>query len=197
MLGGPGGEEQPLRPLTEIESVVVRGLNERLLAEMRYALAALVALEPTITGVEYSPQFAQAAGASDVMVVATFELRQGDTDHVATVCLPFSGLLPHLTAAVTPSAVSERERAQRSMAAADLVTGFQDVPVDVAVRFRSTPVDPHDLAGLAVGDVVRLQHPSQAPLDVTSADIVFARATPGAQGKRLACRVVASPMKEN
>ena len=39
----------------------------------RYSLADIVALEPTVTGVEYSPQFAQVAGAADVMVVANFE----------------------------------------------------------------------------------------------------------------------------
>ncbi|HEY1133175.1 MAG TPA: flagellar motor switch protein FliM, partial [Nocardioides sp.] len=78
MLGGPGGGDQPQRPLTEIEARVVGGFVERLLAEMRYSLASIVALEPEVKGVEYSPQFAQAAGAADVMVVATFQLRIGE-----------------------------------------------------------------------------------------------------------------------
>ena len=36
MLGGPGSDEQPDRPLTEIEAGVFSGLVERLLGEMRY-----------------------------------------------------------------------------------------------------------------------------------------------------------------
>ncbi len=104
MLGGPGGSSQPDRPLTEIESAVFRGFVERLLSEMRYSLEGIVALEPSVTGVEYSPQFAQAAGAADVMVVATFDLKVGEHDARMTFCLPFSGLLPHLVNASAPTA---------------------------------------------------------------------------------------------
>ncbi len=196
LLGGPGGEEQPERPLTDIESTVVVDLVERLLAEMRYAMWSMVPLEPTVTKTEYSPQFAQAAAASDVMVVASFDLRQNGVDHVMSICLPFNGLLPYLSASDNPS-VSYRERIERAHSQALLHERMREVPVDVSVRFRRTLVDPQELADLQVGDVVRLQHPSAAPLDVTAADLTFAHATAGTQGKRLACLVVAPPTKEN
>lgn len=193
MLGGPGSDEQPQRPLTEIESGVIRGLIDRLLGEMRYSLTGIVGLEPTVLGVEYSPQFAQVAGAADVMVVMRLELRIGDRPHRMTVCLPFSGLLPHLTAAAAPAPVSNRERAQRAQAAALLQEQFRTVPVDVTVQFRSTSVDPATLSGLRPGDVLRLAHPASAPLDVTVEDTTFAHATPGAQGPRLAALIVSTP----
>lgn len=193
MLGGPGSDEQPQRPLTEIESGVIRGLVDRLLGEMRYSLTGIVGLEPTVLGVEYSPQFAQVAGAADVMVVMRLELRIGERPHRMTVCLPFSGLLPHLTAAGAPAPVSNRERAQRAQAAALLQGQFRTVPVDVTVRFRPTSVDPATLTGLRPGDVLRLAHPASAPLDVTVEDTTFAHATPGAQGPRLAALIVSTP----
>lgn len=193
MLGGPGSGEQPQRPLTEIESGVIRGLVDRLLSEMRYSLAGIVGLEPTVVGVEYSPQFAQVAGAADVMVVMRLELRIGERTHQMTVCLPFSGLLPHLTAAAAPAPVSNRERAQRAQAAALLQEQFQTVPVDVTVRFRTTSVDPAALGDLRPGDVIRLAHPASAPLDVTVEDTTFAHATPGAHGPRLAALIVSTP----
>jgi flagellar motor switch protein FliM len=197
MLGGPGGIDQPERPLSEIEATVFASLTERLLAEVRYAFSTLVPVEPVVLAVEYSPQLAQAAAASDPMIVATFDLHQGDVDHVVTVALPFTDLLPYLNASGAAGAVSERERAARQEASARLAQGFQEVPVDVSIRFRPTAANPTELADLAVGDVIRLQHPAEAPLDVTAADVLFAHATPGNQGKRLACRVVASPTKEN
>ena len=103
--------------MTEIESVVARGLVERLLREMRYCLEEIVSIEPVVTGVEYSPQFAQAAGGADIMVVATFDLRVDDSEHRLTFCLPFSGLHPHLVKASAPVPASDRERAQRALAA--------------------------------------------------------------------------------
>ncbi|MDX6324030.1 MAG: flagellar motor switch protein FliM [Nocardioidaceae bacterium] len=193
MLGGPGGPGQPSRPLTEIESAVMRRFVERLLGEMRYSLEGIVALEPVITGVEYSPQFAQAAGAADVMVVATFDLKVGELDHRLTFCLPFSGLMPHLVHASAPTPASDRERLQRAHAAALLQEQFHEVPVDVRVTFRSTRVAPGEISNLRVGDVVRLSHPSAAPLDVAVDDMVFAHATPGVRGRRLAAQIVATP----
>lgn len=197
LLGGPGAAEQPQRPLTDLESTVVGGLLERLVSEVRYAFASLVAMEPKVRGVEYSPQLAQVAHAADAMIVARFTLRKDETEHTLSLCMSFPGLLPYLTAAGGAGVVSERERRQREEASARLAAGFQDVPVDVAVRFRTTLADPVELSGLRPGDVVRLKHPAQAPLDVTAADVVFAHATPGAQGRRLAALVVAPPTQEN
>ncbi|GAA2023259.1 flagellar motor switch protein FliM [Nocardioides kribbensis] len=192
MLGGPGQADQPQRPLTEIESGVIAGLVERLLAEMRYSLAAIVTLDPEVTGVEYSPQFAQVAGAADVMVSVGLDLRIDERAHRMSLCLPFGGLLPHLTAAAAPAPVSSRERTQRAEAAALLHETFQEVPVDVAVRFRSTAVDPATLSDLRPGDVLRLAHPASAPLDVTVDEQAFAHATAGTQGARLAALIVAA-----
>jgi flagellar motor switch protein FliM len=197
MLGGPGESVQPNRPLTEIESVVIRGLIERLLGELRYSLEAIVVIDPRIVGLEYSPQFAQAAGAADVMVVATFDLRVADASGRMTLCLPFAGIHPYLVVASAPVPASDRERAHRAQAAAALRQQFEDVPVEVCVKLRSTRLGPEQISGLAVGDVIRLTHPAAAPLDVAVDDVVFAHATPGAHGKRLAAQVVATPQKEN
>lgn len=196
MLGGPGHTDQPERPLTEIESGVISGLMTRLLSEMRYSLSGTVPLEPTLTGTEYSPQFAQVAGAADVMVVASFELRVDDRAHRMTICLPFSGLLPHLASAAAPAPASDRERAKRAQAAEMLHARFATVPMEVAVRFRPTQLDPDALSNLEVGDVLRLAHPASAPLDVTVDDTAFAHATAGAQGQRLAALIVGT-RKEN
>ncbi len=193
LLGGPGAANQPERPLSEIESAVVSGFVERLLGELRYSLEGVVAMEPRIVGVEYSPQFAQAAAAGDIMVVASFDLKIGERDFRMTFTLPFSGVHPHLLAASAPTAASDRERAQQAMVAALLQEQFQHVPLDVKVSFRNTTVRPEEVAHLAVGDVIRLAHPAAAPLDVTVDDVVFAHATPGTHGRRLAAQIVAAP----
>jgi flagellar motor switch protein FliM len=196
LLGGPGPVDQPERPLTDLEASVVGNVFDRLVAEVRYALSTLVGVEPVIVGTEYSPQLAQIANATDAMVVARFVLRRDGSEHAFSLAMSFAGVLPYLTASGGSAVVSDRERLARAEAQTMLAAGIQEVPVDVAVRFRGTVADPVELSGLRVGDVVRLRHPAQAPLDVTAADIVFAHATPGAQGTRLAARVVATPSQE-
>ena len=193
MLGGPGGATQPQRPLSDIEASVASGMIERLLSEMRYSMSGVVPLDPMITGVEYSPQFAQVAGASDVMVVAELELRISDRTFRMTICLPFGGLLPHLVKAAAPVPVSERERQQRARASAELLLQFQKVPVDVSVRMHPTVLPPDLLSDLAPGDVLRLGHRAEAPLDVVVDGTTFAHATAGARGPRLAALIVGTP----
>jgi flagellar motor switch protein FliM len=195
MLGGPGSDTQPDRPLTEIEAGVARGLVERLLSEVRYYLAPVVALEPTVTGVEYNPQFAQVAGTADVMVVVGFALRINDREHRMTICLPFSGLVPYLTSANRAGPVSDRERAQRAVSAELLEQQFAKVPVQVGVRLRPTALSPDALSSLRPGDIVRLAHPASLPLDVTVGGETFAHATAGARGQRLAALIVDTPQE--
>ncbi|MFC7496475.1 MULTISPECIES: flagellar motor switch protein FliM [unclassified Nocardioides] len=196
MLGGPGRQDQPERPLSEIESSVAGGLIERLLAELRYSVAGIVNLEPVVTGVEYSPQFAQVAGSADVMVAIRLELKINERTFRMSMCMPFSGLLPHMVRAAAPAPVSDRERAQRARSAAELKDQFQQVPVDVAVRLRPTTLSPGDLAALQPGDAIRLNHPASAPLEVVVDGINFAHATAGTSGFRLAALIVGTP-KEN
>jgi flagellar motor switch protein FliM len=193
MLGGPGTADQPHRQLTDIETVVVTGLFDGLLDGLRYSMSGLVPIEPVKVAVEYSPQLAQAASAGDVMVAVSLEVRINETPHKLTVCLPFNGLLPALTVAAAPQQVSARERAEQAAAAELLDRRFQDVPVEVSVRFRSTRLGADAFANLAVGDVLRLSHPAVAPLDVTVDDALFGHATAGATAQKLAARIVATP----
>lgn len=195
MLGGSGPNQQPERPLSEIESSVARSMIERLLGEMRYSMAGVLPMEPVITGVEYSPQFAQVASAADVMVIAVLELRINDRAYPVTICLPFGGLLPHLVRASAPVPVSDRERAQQARATAQLLAGFQRVPVPVSVRVRPTTLGPDDLAMLQIGDVIRLDHPAAAPLEVVVDGSTFAHATAGTRGPRLAALIVGTPQE--
>jgi flagellar motor switch protein FliM len=195
-LGGPGSADQPARPMTDIESMLVRGLLERALAEFRYALESLVAVTPKLGAIEYNPQFLQVAAPSDTVVVASFEMRVGAAECLATMCIPFNSLLPRLQSAVGRGPLSAQQRAARDAAAVQMSNALEGAPLDVAVRFEPTTVRSEDLIDLAVGDVIPLRHTSSRPLSVTAGDVNFAHAVPGSHGKRLACLVVDAPQED-
>ena len=121
LLGGPGPADQPMRPMTDLESTVVAGLYDRLVAEVRYALSTLVAIEPQIIGVEYSPQLAQLANASDAIVVARFVLRRGEVEHPLTLAMSFNGLLPYLNATGGAKIVWADIKAEKSVPLPDFL----------------------------------------------------------------------------
>jgi flagellar motor switch protein FliM len=191
LLGGSGGA-QPARPLTDIETPLLQSLIVRILGELRYALEPIAAVDPKLTGIEYNPQFVQAGAASDPVIVASFDLKVGAEECVATVCLPFNMIFPKLQSDPAGVQLNPAQRAERDLAHRNLVAGLESAPIEVVVRFKQVRMRPENLINLAVGEVVALGHPLTQPLAVTSAGMTFAEAVPGTQGSRVACLVVAS-----
>ena len=196
LLGGPGRLPQPARPFTDIETQLITGIVERALHELRYALEPLVRIEPRLLAIEHNPQFVQAAASSDMMLVSTFSMKVGAAEGTATLCLPFSSVFPHLEAA-TQNRIGTPDPEIRRSAEKALENRVSDLKIDVGVRFAPTRLELPAVLGLAPGDVLALRHPSRAPLAVTAAGVTFAHAVPGSEGKRLACRVVASPQESS
>lgn len=191
LFGGDGrGDDREGRELTEIELTLVRDLLQHSLSDLEYAFAGLAPLGVTVRGVQYNPQFVQAAGASDAVLVASFTLRVGEREDALTLMLPADTMLATLRAADGPVARSDVERAAAALAHLDLERAVQDVPVEVSVRFRPVVIHPRDVVHLVVGDVLPLSHPSTEPLDVVVDGVVLAQAAAGSHGSRLACRVV-------
>jgi flagellar motor switch protein FliM len=191
MLGGPGGP-QPERPLTDVEMPLLRGLLERMLGELRYGFESLVDISPKLREIEYNAQFLRAHQPGDAVVVASFDMKIGTEECMASLCLPFNTILPVLERQELIELTSA-ERIVRETSLRNLTAGLSGAPIDVAVRFQPIQMRTDDIVELRPGDVVTLRHPTSVPLEVTVNEIVFAHAVPGNQGARLACLVVPSP----
>jgi flagellar motor switch protein FliM len=196
MLGGPGGA-QPQRQLSEIETVLFRGLLDRILGEFRYSFETVKKIQPKAGTIEYNPQFAQAAAPSDPMVVVSLEMKVGSQECVSTMCLPMAAVTIALQKADDAVALSPAERFARDTALRNLTSGLLGAKVQVVVRFGSTPMGPEQIVALAPGDVVTLDHPVNRPLTLSTAGITLAHAVPGNHGARLACLVVDPPREDS
>jgi flagellar motor switch protein FliM len=194
MLGGPGGS-QPQRPPTDLELPLLQRLLDRMLGELQYAFEPLVALRPHLGPIEYNPQFVQVATASDAVVVSSYELRIGSEECIATFCLPLDSIQSKLQVD-TDVTYTDAQRLTRENAYRDVVAGLQSTPIEVSVRFSGRMMSPAELIAMRPGDVVRLGHPVNQPLDVVAAGITFAQAVPGNKGTQLACLIVPSTAKE-
>jgi flagellar motor switch protein FliM len=191
LLGGSGrGDEREGRELTEIELSLMRDLLRPALGDLSYAFAALLPLDVTVRAVQYNPQFVQAVGASESVLVASFTVRSGEREDTATFMVPAELMLAALRSAEGSDARSADERRTQAAAVVDLEAAVQRVPVEVSVRFSPVTVHPREVIDLAVGDVLPLYHPSTKPLDVVVDGVVLAHAAAGNNGSRLACMVV-------
>jgi flagellar motor switch protein FliM len=192
LLGGPGTEEQPDRPITDIEQALVRHLLTRVLRELAYALEPIGQANPSLVALESNAQFVQAAAPTDPMVVAHFELQLGEQLSHLSLCLPYAMLSDGL-GELSKAGDAEEKARLRLLATQQTTKRLADVEVDVAVRFDPIQLPSAQIGRLTVGDVLQIGHRTSAPLSVTSAATTFAKAVPGSSGKRLAALVVSRP----
>jgi flagellar motor switch protein FliM len=186
MLGGTRPTTVPERTFTPIEQALVRRLMEDALDDLRYSFGNLLVDQIVVGGFQYNSQFAQAAQKSDLMIVASFEIRVGERSAAGTVAIPAEVLLPQL--GESESAVAPAEA--RRLLGAQLAS----VPVDVALRLAPAVVLPSVVLDLAVGDVLPLPHPQSRPLSITVDGQVVGRAAVGSAGSRLAGIVVSTSL---
>ncbi|MET1042659.1 MAG: flagellar motor switch protein FliM [Microbacteriaceae bacterium] len=184
MLGGTGAQPGPNRKFTQIEQALVRKLMEDALEDLRYSLGSLLVTPISIDTIHYNSQFAQAAATTDLMIVASFEIRVGENTTSATLAIPADALLPQL-GETNPTSTTANAR---QLVQAQLVS----VPVEVSLQLAPAKVKPGMILGLSVGDLIPLPHPQHRPLDVAVDGQALARAAVGANGSRLACVVVSS-----
>jgi flagellar motor switch protein FliM len=192
MLGGSGRADQPSRPMTAMETTITNHLLDRLLDEFAVSFASITEIQPALLGHEYNPQLAQAAAGSDTVMVASYTMSVGSREGEATLVLPFSSFAQALNNAASPQ-LSETALAKRRRATEALTARLNLVPVDVSVRFAPLTVSSADLLSLAVGDVLLLRHPPDAPLEVTTNDVTFAYAIASNHRRRLAAAIVPTP----
>jgi flagellar motor switch protein FliM len=152
----------------------------------------VVTLQPELNSIEYNPQLAQAAAGSDTVMVASFEMQVGSREGTASLVLPFSPFATALNNAASPQ-LSESAMRKRQKATEALTARLNLVPVDVSIRFAPLSVSSADLLSLAVGDVLLLRHPRDAPLEVTTNDVTFAYAIASNHRRRLAAAIVPTP----
>jgi len=190
LLGGKGYAEQPARPFTDLELHLTRGIIERALPELRYAFEPVVVTEPKVMSQESNPQFAQIAAPTDMVIVVSFDIRIESVSGVATLCIPFSSLQPHLEALSATSLYAAQSVADPGAVRSLLADHLASAPVEVNARFRPVVMSSGDILALRVGDVVPLNHPVDVPLVLTVVGVATYDATIGRLNRRVAVQVV-------
>ncbi|MEN2744326.1 flagellar motor switch protein FliM [Sinomonas halotolerans] len=183
MLGASTDTEAEDRKYTPIEERLITGAITETAEALRYSLGSTLPARLAIESISYNSQFAQAAGTGELMIVAAFTIRVGESHCAATIAIPAETVLSGLGAA---NRVAAAEDAPQNALAQTVL-----LPLDVGVRLASVSVRPADVLGLAVGDILRLPHPVGRPYDVTVDGLRVATAHPVAARTRAAAQIIA------
>jgi flagellar motor switch protein FliM len=195
MLGGPGGEQLP-RQLTDIEATLLGGLLEQITSVLRYSFEPIIAINPDLGGIEYNPQFVQAATATDAMIVADYDMVVGSEQCRFTLCMPLAPILPVLVAQ-RPRNLDGEDALDADVAAAHVRERLGGVLLDVSVEFQPLSLSPTRFLELAEGDVIVLDHRVGVPLTVRAGGSAYAHAVAGRSGTRLAALITDTPQEKS
>lgn len=189
MLGGVGSSDQPQRSMTDLELALMRNIVELTLPEIRYAFEPVVSVEPAIAGQEANPQFAQLAAPTDMVIVASFDVKIESVTDVMTLCIPFAGLQPHLEA-VSASKGQEGQSADKMRAERQRVNDhLAESEVEATAVFRPVAATSKQVVDLEVGDLLLLNHPVEIPLTLQTGGVPIFDVSIGRVNRQLGIRI--------
>ena len=187
MLGGGTVGDQPDRSLTAIDSSLLSHLAAGLLPTLPGCFLALGLSEAQLVSIEETTVEDPAELPVEDVLAVRVDLLLGATEAQAALCLPGVAVAKQL---LGPAGRSRSTGPTRVDFRSQLGRALQPVTIEIAVEFRPAVIRPAQLFQLSVGDVLPLSHPTTAPLSITAAGTVVARAVPGAEGSNLAVLIV-------
>jgi len=192
LLGGAGAMAGEVdRALTEIERTILQGVAERVLDAMATAWGTMVDIRPRIEGTETDPQFVQIGQAADTIVAVLFEAKIGDQTGTMNLCVPCVTLEPIASKLSAQQWLTSTRRPPTQESVTALQERLQDAPTNLTVVVGNAQLTIGELAGLQLGDVIRLDTPAGAPIAMNVAGRQKFTVRPGLSGRRMAVRVAA------
>lgn len=175
------------RSLTQIEMNIVNKLTTRIFADLEATWEPMARVDITEVALETNPEFVQVAAPQDGVFVVAFEANARTASGLVHLCYPLptlDPLLPRLSPMPHGRSRRDPDHQERQRRALSKVR----IPVQVEVARGSLPLS--DVAGLAVGDVVKLDTQKDEPAIVFVGDRPKYFGRPGLQGRKRAVKIV-------
>ena len=189
----PNADRRGERKLTEIDQVLLRGVMEHILAEMKISWGKIIALNTRLEDSTLHHNRVRILMGSARVALITFELVIQGMSGTINLYIPFSMLKP-IAEALNPYTWLRGQEKQRQDEAdrQKLQEHLLALHVPLCVILGSAEVSMADLVNLSPGDVIRLQVPVGYSLPVYIGGSVRFTAQPGLLGRKLAVRITSA-----
>lgn len=193
LLGGAGGlVEQAGKPFTEIEISILTRVSTQMLLYMKESWERITKISPTIDRVETSPQFAQIVAGSEPISIITMSVTIGEVSDIINLCIPHLAIQPIAKKLDTKLWYNERSSYTSNEGMAfdgQLSPRISTTELTLHALFNTTRATVGDILNLQVGDVIRVDHPLSANINVLVEHIPKFKGSIGQKGKQLSVKV--------
>ncbi len=195
ILGGSGKPFNESRTFTEIELTLIKKLKRQVIALMEQPWENVIELEPKLDKIETNSQFAQIVSPNETIALVTLSLRIGEVEGLLNICLPHLVIEPIIDKLSTKfwfasisKAVTEddREKLQRRI---------EKTQVEMMAELSHTYITVRDFLDMQVGDVIRLDNPTDGEVTLYVGDKMKYIGIPGTSNNKLAVKVISKQEK--
>jgi flagellar motor switch protein FliM len=191
LLGGQGQGTPSPRDLTEIERAVVDRVGQRAMVDLQQAWQDVGTYVFRVLNLETNPQFIQATSPTEVIVVATFRIRIGETTGGMTIGYPYPLLEPVIGRLGTQQRwATAAAAAPRPEAREFLVRELTQSALGVRAFLGQARLTVRDLLALRPGQVIRVDAAPRHPVRVDINRVPKFVGRPGTHRAHLAVEVL-------
>jgi flagellar motor switch protein FliM len=177
------------RDLTDIEIALIRHIGMDIARSLVDPWMRVVELAPDVSELALGPQVMHAIQPSEFVITAWYEIRLAEQTGGISLCFPLT-ILEQILPKLTGQSLFDN-RPSRTARAEARVQEEQLMPASVLVRaiLGGARVEARDLAELAPGDVIVLDHLVADPLRIFVGNCERFAGFAGTSGRKLALQV--------
>lgn len=170
MLGGPGQSLKDTRAVTEIEQRILESFLKVVTDDLRDAWKPHTELELQIVGRETRPQLLQIVAPNEVVLSIVFHIQIAEARGMISICIPAVTLEP-IIQQFNQSLYSRSREVPPAQTTALLET-LSLVEFPVAAELHGTTACMDDLLRITPGDILKLDHRVDQPVEVSVGGVV-------------------------
>ncbi|KGG80746.1 flagellar motor switch protein FliM [Caloranaerobacter azorensis H53214] len=189
LLGGNGNSVELNRSFTEIELVLLKQVFCRIQDIITQAWDNILDLKPSLEKIETNSQFIQIVSPSETIVLITLNVKIGETEGMANICIPHLTIEPILNKLSTKLWYSTNSKDIDSTEMDVVKKRIRKVKVPLIAEIGSTLITVKDLLDLRVGDVIKLNRTTDSELEIKVGSKTKFYGVPGIKNNKIAVKI--------
>ena len=184
-LGGGGQEISATRALTDIEQEIMAGPLEIITEALRNAWKPVVDISFRPAGLETSPKMLQIVAPNEIVIVMVFHMQVGEARGTMSLCIPAVNIEP-IFDKLSELSYSQSQPDVSLDQTTSIINKVAAIKFAVSAELFPTSARMSDLIKLSPGDVLRLEHRVEEPVNISVGGIVKFRGDLATHEKRTA-----------
>ncbi|MDL2289345.1 flagellar motor switch protein FliM [Clostridia bacterium OttesenSCG-928-F22] len=176
---------------TEIEVAILQRIAQQMISVMDESWERITDVRSYLDRVETNAQFAQIVSASEPISIITLNVKIGEVSDLVNICIPHLAIQPIAKQLAKTAWYDERGGigSGEDVNIDEMTPRIKNTELTLHAVLNNTIATIHDVISLQVGDVIRMDHPTDRDITMLVEHIPKFKGKLGVTGKKLAIKI--------